>query len=56
LKIQGSPDADELEKEINIHLDKFIRNIIKTEKEFHQSAKYQNALNVLKSFFNQFFK
>lgn len=54
LKIQGSADADKLEKEINIHLDKFIRNIIKTEKEFHQSAKYQNALNVLKSFLISF--
>lgn len=54
LKIQGSTDAENLEKEINAQLDKFIRNIIKTEKEFNQSAKYQEALNVLKSFLISF--
>jgi hypothetical protein len=54
LKIQGSGDADALEKEINVQLDKFIRNIIKTEKEFNQSKKYQDALNVLKSFLISF--
>ncbi len=54
LKIQGNADADALEKEINTQLDKFIRNIIKTEKEFNQSTKYQEALNVLKSFLISF--
>lgn len=54
LKIQGSGDADALEKEINIQLDKFIRKIIKAEKEFSQSKKYQDALNVLKSFLISF--
>jgi len=54
LKIQGSGDADTLEKEINIQLDKFIRNIIKTEKEFDQSTKHQDALNILKSFLISF--
>lgn len=54
LKIIGSGDADNLEKEINAQLDKFIRNIIKTEKEFNQSKKYQEALNVLKSFLISF--
>lgn len=54
LKIQGSEDAVTLEKEINSQLDKFIRNIIKTEKEFNQSVKYQDALNTLKSFLISF--
>jgi hypothetical protein len=54
LKIQGSADAVALEKEINVQLDKFIRNIIKTEKEFNQSKKYQDALNILKSFLISF--
>lgn len=54
LKIQGSGDAVALEKEINVQLDKFIRNIIKTEKEFNQSKKYQDALNTLKSFLISF--
>lgn len=54
LKIQNSGDADALEKEINAQLDKFIRNIIKTEKEFNQSKKYQEALNILKSFLISF--
>ncbi len=54
LKIQGSADAENLEKEINAQLDKFIRNIIKTENEFSKSAKYQDALNVLKSFLISF--
>lgn len=54
LKIQGDAKATELEKEINTQLDKFIRSIIKTEKEFNNSAKYQEALNVLKSFLISF--
>ncbi|WP_052323911.1 SIR2 family protein [Flavihumibacter sp. ZG627] len=54
LKIQGSGDAVALEKEINVQLDKFIRNIIKTEKEFNQSKKHQDALNTLKSFLISF--
>lgn len=54
LKIQGDADAEKLEKEINGQLDKFIRNIIKTEKEFNKSPKYQEALNVLKSFLISF--
>jgi len=54
LKIQGSADAENLENEINAQLDKFIRNIIKTENEFSKSAKYQEALNVLKSFLISF--
>jgi hypothetical protein len=54
LKIQGIADAAALEKEINVQLDKFIRNIIKTEKDFNQSAKYQDALNILKSFLISF--
>jgi len=54
LKIQGSADAENLEKEINAQLDKFIRSIIKTENEFSKSAKYQDALNVLKSFLISF--
>lgn len=54
LKIQGDKQAATLEKEINTKLDKFIRNIIKTEKEFNQSAKFQEALNVLKSFLISF--
>lgn len=54
LKIQGSADAEKLENEINAQLDKFIRNIIKTENEFSKSAKYQEALNVLKSFLISF--
>jgi len=54
LKIQGNEHADTLEDEINAQLDKFIRNIIKTEKEFNQSAKYQEVLNVLKSFLISF--
>ena len=53
LKIQGV-DAKTLDNEINAQLDKFIRNIIKTEKEFNQSEKYQDALNVLKSFLISF--
>ena len=53
LKIQGS-DTNDLEKEINAQLDKFIRNIIKTEKEFNQSAKYKDTLNILKSFLISF--
>ncbi|MDM8173464.1 SIR2 family protein [Olivibacter sp. 47] len=54
LKIQGNRDADTLEKEINLQLDKFIRNIIKTEKEFNKSERYQEALNILKSFLISF--
>lgn len=54
LKIQGSGDAGALEKEINVQLDKFIRKIIQTEKEFNQSKKYQDALNILKSFLISF--
>jgi hypothetical protein len=54
LKIQGNTDAEKLENEINAQLDKFIRNIIKTENEFSKSAKYQEALNVLKSFLISF--
>lgn len=54
LKIQGDKQEASLEKEINTQLDKFIRNIIKTEKEFSQSAKYQEVLNVLKSFLISF--
>jgi len=54
LKIQGSADSVALEKEINIQLDKFIRSIIKTEKEFNQSKKYQEALNIFKSFLISF--
>lgn len=54
LKIQDNGDADNLEKDINTQLDKFIRNIIKTEKEFNKSEKYQDALNILKSFLISF--
>lgn len=54
LKIQGDANAEKLENEINAQLDKFIRNIIKTEKEFNQSSKYQESLNVLKSFLISF--
>ncbi|VXD19622.1 SIR2 family protein [Marinoscillum sp. 108] len=54
LKIQGTQDAITLEKEINEQLDKFIRNIIKTEREFYKSNKYQSALNTLKSFLISF--
>ena len=54
LKIQENADAEKLEKEVNAQLDKFIRNIIKTEKEFNKSPKYQEALNVLKSFLISF--
>lgn len=53
LKIQGL-DTETLEKEINAQLDKFIRNIIRTEKEFNQSEKYQDALNIFKSFLISF--
>ncbi|HUN16178.1 MAG TPA: SIR2 family protein [Saprospiraceae bacterium] len=54
LKIQGIGDAKDLEADINKKLETFIRNIIKTEKDFNQSAKYQEALNVLKSFLISF--
>lgn len=54
LKIQGVEDSKDLEKEINEKLETFIRNIIKTEKDFSQSAKFQTALNVLKSFLISF--
>jgi len=54
LKIQGIEDAKQLETEINKKLGDFIRNIIKTEKEFNQSEKFQEALNILKSFLISF--
>lgn len=54
LKIQGIADAEDLENEINGKLETFIRNIIKTEKDFSKSAKFQAALNVLKSFLISF--
>jgi len=54
LKIQGSDDAEYLEKEINDQLSKFIRNIIKTECEFSKNTEYKYALNLLKSFLISF--
>lgn len=55
IKIIGfNENAAKLEKEINFQLDLFIRNIIKTEKEFNQSPKFQEALNTLKSFLISF--
>lgn len=55
IKIIGlNDDAIKLEKEINARLDIFIRNIIKTEKEFNQSDKFQEVLNILKSFLISF--
>jgi hypothetical protein len=53
LKIQGI-DGTKLDAEINEKLETFIRNIIKTEREFNESKKYQEALNVLKSFLISF--
>lgn len=55
IKIIGlNDDAIKLENEINARLDIFIRNIIKTEKEFNQSDKFQEVLNILKSFLISF--
>jgi len=54
LKIKKDPDAIKLEKEINAKLEAFIRNIIKTEKDFSVSAKSDVALSLLKSFLISF--
>ncbi|WP_318345682.1 SIR2 family protein [Flagellimonas baculiformis] len=54
LKIQGDASSVALEKDINKKLEDFIRNIIKTEKGFFQSAKFNSALRILKSFLISF--
>ncbi|MEC7262448.1 MAG: SIR2 family protein [Bacteroidota bacterium] len=54
LKIQGSASSIALEKDINKKLEDFIRNIIKTEKDFFRSAKFSAALRILKSFLISF--
>jgi len=54
LKIQGSASSVALEKDINKKLEDFIRNIIKTEKDFFHSAKFNAALRILKSFLISF--
>ena len=54
LKIKKEKDSTKLEKEINERLEKFIRNIIKTEKDFSQSIKFNEALSLLKSFLISF--
>lgn len=54
LRILADENAEMLETEINKKLEIFIRNIIRTEKEFNDSAKFQEALNVLKSFLISF--
>lgn len=54
LKILGSASSVALEKDINKKLEDFIRNIIKTEKDFFHSAKLNAALRILKSFLISF--
>jgi len=54
MKIKKDPDAKKLEKEINLKLDVFIRNIIKTEKDFTISGMFNDALSILKSFLISF--
>jgi len=54
LKIQGNASSIALEKDINRKLQEFIRNIIKTEKDFFQSTKFNTALRILKSFLISF--
>jgi len=54
LKIKKDPNSIDLELEINLKLDAFIRNIIKTEKEFTASDKFNDALSLLKSFLISF--
>ncbi|MDR1180923.1 MAG: SIR2 family protein, partial [Bacteroidales bacterium] len=53
LKIQKK-DTSAFEIEINSKLDNFIRAIVKTEKEFCASAKYNGVLSILKSFLISF--
>jgi hypothetical protein len=47
-------DTSAFETEINSKLDNFIRAIVKTEKEFCASAKYNGVLSILKSFLISF--
>ncbi len=55
LKIVGDEaNVKLLEAEINTELEKFIRSIIKTEKEFYASGEYLKALAILKSFLISF--
>ncbi len=59
LKIFNSDKAKELEKEINENLNKFIKNVLKTEKKFYQKIianddKATKALKYLKSFLISF--
>lgn len=54
LKIKNDTDAVTLEKEINNKLEAFIRNVIKTEREFSASKKSNDALSLLKSFLISF--
>jgi len=54
LKIKNDTDAVTLEKEINNKLEAFIRNVIKTEREFSVSKKSNDALSLLKSFLISF--
>lgn len=54
LKILKAEEVISLESEINLKLNEFINAIIKTENEFAKSAKYIDALSVLKSFLISF--